>query len=309
MNTLEHTVQKYAVDNYGDLIVPDKPVFDEKTKIWKAQLRSTYPRIIEDEKSNEVLVGFLDLRDLGMIKLNDKLQVLDATPSKKCDEQLSSRLDLWKQQTERIVVTASSDVFAKIEESIHVLNPLELILEQLINTVKDKEIKILDTDIHEQRNTDRIMQYLELLLELDIVRRVQGGYVHGNTYVGLLEKEKSNSRKLRTVLLSYVIKQKYSTLRQVFGIRQLEPYIHLANAYYSASLEAERLIHISRPHLYQRYQNFYKKITTWEFDSKLNELIDKESLQYENNYLMGNKEHFDNMLEMKQEVQLNPMIS
>ena len=308
MSNLEYTIQKYAVDHYGDLIVPDKPVFDEKTKIWRAQLRSTYPRIIEDEQSKEILVGFLDLKDLGTIKLNDKLQIIDATASKECDDQLYSRLNLWKQQTEKIVVTASSDVFARIEETIHVLNPLELILDQLTSTIKDKEIIISDTEIFEQHNTERIMQYLELLLELNIVRRVKDGYVHGNTYVGLLEEVKTNSRKLRTILLSHVIKQKYSTLRQVFGIRQLEPFIHLANAYYSSSLEAERLIHMSRPHLYQRYQAFYKKITTWEFKSKLDELIDKEALQYENDYLVGNKEYFGDMLELKKEVQLSPII-
>ncbi|MDE2588614.1 hypothetical protein [Candidatus Nitrosotalea okcheonensis] len=307
MNSLEYAIKKYAVDHYGDLIVPNKPVFDEKTKIWKSELRSTYPRIVEDEISGEILVGFLDLKDLGTIKFNDKLQFIDATPSDKCEVQLSSRLDLWKQQTERIVVIASSDVFAKIEESSHVLNPLELILDQLIATVKDNEIKILDTDVYEQRKPERIMEYLELLLELGIVRRVTGGYVHGNTYVGLLEIAKSDSRKLRTALLSHVIKQKYSVLRQVFGIRQLEPFVHLANAYYSASLEAERLIHMSSPHLYRRYQDFYKKITMWEFKSKLSELVDKGALHYDNEYLVGNKEYFDNMLKMKQEIQLNPM--
>ena len=267
------------------------------------QLRSTYPRIITDDVSKEVLVGFLDLTDLGMIRMNDNLQIIDATSRKNCDDQLSSRLDLWKQQTERIVVNASSDVFAKIEESIHVLNPLELILDQLVSTVQDNEIKIFDSDISEQHNPNRIRQYLELLLELQIVKRVQDGYVHGNVYVGLLEKT-SIPKDLKTLLLSHVIKQKYSILRQVFGITQLEPYVHLANVYYSASLEAGKLIHISRSHLYQRYQNFYKKISGWAFDSKLNELVDKESLQYDNDSLIGNKEYFDNMLQMKKKCNL-----
>ncbi len=306
MDNLEFAIKKYVVEHYGDLIISDKPVFNDKTKIWKAQLRSTYPRIITDDVSGETLVGFLDLKDLGTIRLNDNLQIIDATSSEKCDDQLSSRLDLWKQQTERIVISVSSDVFAKIEESIHVLNPLELILDQLISTVKDNEIKILDSDIHEQHNPGRIMQYLELLLELDIVRRVQSGYVHGNTYVGLLE-EANNSQNIKTLLLSHVIKQKYSTLRQVFGITQLEPYVHLANVYYSASLEAEKLIHISQSNLYRRYQGFYRRISRWAFDSKLNELVDKGALQYDNDYLVGNEEYFDNMLQMKEKVQLNPI--
>jgi len=308
MNNIEFAIKKYAVDHYGDLIIPDKPIFNDETKIWKTQLRSTYPRIITDDISGEVLVGFLDLKDLGTIRLNDNLQVIDATSSEKCDEQLSNRLDLWKQQTERIVISASSEVFAKIEESIHVLNPLELILDQLFRTVEDNEIKILDSDIHEQHNPDRIMQYVELLLELDLVRRVQGGYVHGNAYVGLLE-DTNNSKNLKTLLLSYIIKQKYSILRQVFGITQLEPYVHLANTYYSASLEAEKLIHISQSHLYQRYQGFYKKISKWAFESNLNKLVDKGALQYSDDYLVGNKEYFDNMLQMKEKIQLNPIIS
>ena len=240
--------------------------------------------------------------------MDDNSHIIDATSRKNCDDQLSSRLDLWKRQTERIVINASSDVFAKIEESIHVLNPLELILDQLVRTVKDSEIKILNSDIDEQNNPDRIMQYLELLLELEIARRVQGGYIHGNACVGLLEKT-NTSKNLKTSLLSYVIAQKYSTLRQVFSITQLEPYVHLANAYYSASLEAEKLIRISRPHLYQRYQNFYKKISRWAFGSKLNELVDKGALQYDDDCLVGNKEYFENMLQMKYKVKLNPIIS
>ena len=165
------------------------------------------------------------------------------------------------------MINASSDVFAKIEESIHVLNPLELILDQLVRTVKDSEIKILDSDIDEQNNPDRIMQYLELLLELEIVRRVQGGYIHGNVCVGLLEKT-NTSKNLKTSLLSYVIAQKYSTLRQVFSITQLEPMYILQMHIILLHWKAEKLIRISRPHLYQRYQSFYKKISRWAFDSK-----------------------------------------
>lgn len=307
MNEIEFAIKKYVVNHYGDLITSNKPVFDEKTKIWETQLRSTYPRIIADDASGEVIVGFLDLKDLGTIKLNDNLQIIDATSSDKCDDQLSSRLDLWKQQTERIVISASSEVFAKIEEGIHVLNPLELILDQLVNTVKDNGVKILDVDIHKQHNPDRIMQYLELLLELDIVRRVKEGYTHGNTYVGLLEE--NTPKNLKTLLLSHVIKQKYSVLRQVFGITQLEPYVHLANTYYSASLDAEKLIHISQSNLFQRYQNFYKRMSRWAFDSKLNELVDKGALYKENDHLVGNKDYFDGMLEMKGKVQLNPITS
>ena len=294
------------VENYGDLILADKPVFDENTKIWKAQLRSTYPRIIEDEKSKEIIVRFLDLKDLGTIELNENLKIIEATSNEKCEYQLTSRIDLWKQQAEKIVVTVSSDMFAKIAESIHVLNPLWLVLGAITKLNRKDPNLLLEGEIDEQRRPWKIRQYLDLLAELDIVRKADNGYTYGNAYVGLLENYSKDPRKLQTMLLSHVIKQKYSTLRQVFGITQLEPFVHLANSYYWASLDAEKLMHTTRSHLFQRFEKYYNKVTSWDFNSKLSELTDNGVLQYENGYLIGNKDKFDTMLELKQTVILNP---
>ena len=86
MNNLEYVIKKYVVNNYGDLIIPGKAVFDDKTKVWAVQLGSTYPIITNDS------VKFLEFEGLGTIRLNDKLEIIDATPSEKCDEELESRL-------------------------------------------------------------------------------------------------------------------------------------------------------------------------------------------------------------------------
>jgi hypothetical protein len=305
MSNLEYAVKKYTIENYGDLIVPDKPSYDEETKTWETQLRSTYPRIIEDEKSREIVVRFLDLKGLGTIVMDDKFQIIDAISDEKLEYQLNSRIDLWKQRAEQIVVTASSNVFAKIAESIHVLNPLWLVLEQ-ITKLNTEEFRISEDEVGEQRRPDKIKQYLELLTELDIVKKVDSDYTYSNTYVALLEETKKSGLDLKTVLLSNVIKHKYSTLRQVFGITQLEPFVHLANSYYWPSLDAEKMIHTTRPRLYQRYQDYYGKITSWDFESKLSGLVNEGAIHTENGYLTGNKEQFDSMLELKQSVFLNP---
>ena len=294
-------------NHYGDLVIFDKPTFDKETRTWVTRLGSTYPQIVTDDMSGEVLVDFLNLKELGTIKLDNNFKIIDATSSKKCDKRLSGRLDLWKQQTEKLVVSASSEIFANIAKDIHVLNPLELILDQLVHK-KDSKIKILDADIQKQNNSARIMQYIDLLEELEIIQRVKDGYTRGNILIELLQQE-DNPEKLKTSLLLHVIKQKYSTLCQVFGIKQLEPYVHLANTYYSASMQAGKLIHISKSNLFQRYQNHYKNMTRWEFDSKLYKLIAKGALWCNGDYLIGDPEHFANMLQMKSKIQLNPITS
>lgn len=307
MSNLEYIVKKHTTENYGDLIVSDKPIFDENTKIWKAQLCSTYPRIIEDEKSKEIIVRFLNFRDLGTIEINENLRIINATSNKQCEYHLTSRIDLWKQHAEEIVVTASSDVFAKIAEGIHVLHPLWLVLGEITKFKKENNFMVEGDEIDQQRRPTKIRQYLELLAELDIVRKADNGYTYGNVLVGLLEKGSTEKpRELQNILLSHVIKRKYSTLRQVFGITQLEPFVHLANAYYWPSLDAEKLMHTTRSHLYQRFQDYYDKVSSWDFDSKLSELIDNDAIQDKNGYLIGNKDQFDVMLELKQTVALNP---
>lgn len=309
MSTPEQIIKKYTLEHYGDLIVSDKPSFDEETKTWKAKLRSTYPRIVEDEISRKIIVGFLEFSDLGTIKMNEQCQVVNAPHNEDCVKSLSSKLDLWKAESEKIVIKASSDVLAEIAEGEHVLAPFGVIFDAL-TPMNNNEIKITDSDVYAQHKREKYILYLELLEELKIVRKIEGGYIQGQTYVGILDTIKtSDQRSLKTILFSHIIKEKYSTLRQVFGISQLEPFVHLANVYYSPSLEAEKLIHISKRHLYEQYQNNYRKITPLEFNSKLTALIDKNALQYEDGYVIGNEKCFNDMLKMKKSAQIYPILA
>lgn len=304
MSKIEQIVQKYAIDHYGDLIVPDKPRYNERLKIWEVNLCSTYPRIIHDERSKETIVRFLNLRDLGIIKINDQLQVIDATSDERCEHQLASRIDAWRIQSEQIVVKASSDAFAKIAEGEHVLNPMILIFERLAEL--QRTITISEEEINEQQRSPKIREYMQLLEELEIVKKINDGYTYGDTYVGILEQTKTKGLELQTALISHVIKRKYPVLRQVFGIVQLEPYVHLANSLYWPSLDAEKLVHTTRNLLIRRYKDFYGRVFTWGFNSKLSQLIKQGAIVEENGYLTGDKTRFESMLEMKHSVQLNP---
>ena len=293
-------------ENYGDLITADKAIRDKKTGLWEARLNSVYPRLIEDAKTQDIIVRFLSLKDLGSVRLNDRLEVTEASTNKEAEGQLASRLDLWKKQSEMFVVSASSDVFARIAESIHVLNPLKLILEQL-SKKKGVDVELLDVEIDEQGRPVRIRQYMDLLEELGIVRRTKNGYTYGNTFTGLAEETHYDARRLKTSLISYVIKQKYPVLRQVFEITQLEPFVHLDNCYYWPALEAEKLVRSTRSGLYQRQLEYYDWISTWDFDSKLGDLLDEGALEEENGYIRGNSGYFDTMLGMKyKSLELNP---
>jgi hypothetical protein len=283
----------------------NKPTFNNRTKTWVVELRSTYPRIIQDERSNEVMVRYLDLRDLGAVKFNENLEITDATSLESCEQQLVSRLNLWRNQSEQIVLKASSEVFGKIAEGEHVLNPIVEILDRLAKC--QGKFTISEEEISDQPRPSKKREYLQLLEELEIVKKIDDGYTYGSMYVGILEGAKSKGLEPQTALISYVIERKYSTLRQVYGIAQLEPYVKLANSFYWPCLDVEKLIHTTRNRLIERLRDYYGKPLTWGIDLKLSQLIKQGAFLEENGYLTGDKTRFEQMIEMKHaSVSLNP---
>jgi len=73
-------VRKYAIQHYGNLISVEEPEFDSIDKTWVAELRSDYPRIIQDDRSpNEPVLKFLSLRRLGTIRIGENLEPSEAT--------------------------------------------------------------------------------------------------------------------------------------------------------------------------------------------------------------------------------------
>jgi len=314
LKPVDEIVQKYVVLHYGDLIRPDKANYDERTKSWRVGLRSTYPRIVDDEETSERRVRFLHLSDLGVVTLNDKLEVTDATSSEACDEQLGHRIGLWRKISEQIVTSGCSDSLARIAEGIHVLNPLKLVLEQLAKAaLTSSPTMIRESKIEEQDRRDRIREYLGLLQELGIVRKVdsndtsEGGYQIGNK-LAMMSERVDDSKLLTTILMSHVIRERYSTLRQVFLITQLDPFIQLANCYYWPALEAGELVRATHSSLWLKCQLEYDWKSDWDFESKLSDLERQGALkENEKGYIVGDEALFTNMRERAyNDVLLNP---
>lgn len=114
MSTLANAKQKareYAMSYYGNLISTGDPIFDETEKLWKAPLRSNYPRLIKnDYPEEERFIRVLPLKGLGTICLNENLQFVEKCSSTR-EESVSliqSYLEMWREKVENILVEASS---------------------------------------------------------------------------------------------------------------------------------------------------------------------------------------------------------
>ncbi len=171
------------------------------------------------------------------------------------------------------------------------------------------ETRIKEDQIDEHDRPERIRQYLKLLEELSIVKKVENGYAYGDLFTALSERARNDPRMLRIAILSHVIKERYSTLRYVFGITQLEPFLHVDSCYYWHALDAEKLIHTTHSTLYHRYQSYYGWSSSWSFQSILSDLMEQGALTEESGYVNGTQTQLDTMLKLKQTtLELNPPI-
>jgi hypothetical protein len=291
-------VRKYAIQHYGNLISVDEPKFDSIDKTWIAELHSDYPRIIHDDRSpNERILKFLSLRRLGTIKVGEDLKPLEATTREVCVNNLSCFLNLWQERAERIIVRASSDNLANINEARWVLGKIGTIISRLKwkNVILDSEI-----DARPIKEAAKLRRYLKLLEGLEIVSHENNGYSYGNMYTELSHRT-HNSDELSTIILSYIIKERYSALRETFGIAQLEPFVHVDSCYYRPALEAERLVYWNMDTFHSHCAMLYgnKSKVYFRMPYILEELVRVKALEYQDKLYFGNAELFKEMQNLK----------
>lgn len=130
LNNAAERVKEYAMCHFGNLFSAENPIFDNTEKLWKAKLISNYPRLIKNDQPEERFIRVLPLKGLGTICLNEELQLVENCSSKREESivLINSYLELWREQVENIVVSASSQQLANTHPARTFLHPANMIL-------------------------------------------------------------------------------------------------------------------------------------------------------------------------------------
>ena len=294
-------IRRYVIQHYGNLISINDPEFDMTDKTWTAELLSDYPRIVHDDRSpNDRILKFLSLRRLGTIKIGEDLQPIEATSREACVSNLSNLLDLWQERAERIIVKASADNLARIHEAKWIMGKIGTIISRLYRkeTIPDAQIESLHV-----KEEAKIRRYLKLLETLEIVNHEEDHYTYGNMFASL-SAGTSNFEELSTAILSFIIKERYSALRETFGISQLETFVHVDSSYYRPALEADRLIYWTLDSFEHHYAESYGHVSgrLFKIPYILEELVNVDALKHEDKYYFGNLSLFKEMQRQKAEM-------
>jgi hypothetical protein len=287
--------REYVVLNYGNLVLPEEPVYDEKENLWKVKLRTQYPRLIKNDSPEERFVRTLDIQDLGTLWLGQKNEVVTVVKEKSSSrrdavENLRIRLKTWEERAEGIIVKCSASHLANTGIATVFLNPIRTVLGVFI---QEENYVISFDDLESSRSN--YLKWVLLLEDLQLVRKEKTGYVYGNMFTELMRN--SNQSEFMKTVLTYVIRERYPVLKEAFGVRQFETLVHMDSCYYRPALEAGRMLYQKPESLFKRYfaqYNPYKP--ELELRAILLELCNSEALHREDDYYFGNAELFEKML-------------
>lgn len=294
----------YAFKKIGHFVTADR--VNKKGAKWIVKLKVDYPLIIRDDSNpNKYIRKFVRLLDIGDLVYSKEGSLIDFPTRDECSIKVQNRLAFWYDELEKIIVTTSSFNLAKIDRLRNFWNPIYFVVSNLID---DDKISFDDLDSVTPSN---IYNYIDLLINLKLVKK-EGDLI---TYTPLFSlkfnKYGGDEKEFRDWVVSYVIQNRYRTIKDVFNITQLMRIIRTENVYYQPSLNAEELLHKSLYSLTSDYSNWYGKVSYLDVKYWLKELMDVGLIIKRNNFYYGNEEIFEDMIDYKKKLpdRIPPLIN
>lgn len=272
---------------YGHLIRAEEPEFDKSRNVYVSKLVSNYPIMIRDDRENRRFIRRIHVPYLGKITLDDKLLLIsrETTDYSDVNSQLQKFLDIWTDQAEQLVAKTTSDLIVQLPEVQTTFTPLRV----LINRLWQNEV-IKEKDIHYGRSKDRVdrhRKYLQLLEEIDMVKKVDNEWIPGPDFLKVRSKIESLPEG-RAKILSIALQKRYSILKQVFDIGNFERIMKIENVVYLPETEENRQIFRDVKTIQSDLRWYYRgRVNPMYVQSTLINLHEIGAIDKEDNYFAG----------------------
>ncbi|MHA1742037.1 MAG: hypothetical protein ACTSVD_08105 [Candidatus Thorarchaeota archaeon] len=253
---VQEIVTKHTLTHYGNLVRAGEPQFDSRRKLWIVELFSDYPIVIQDDLESKRKLYFMKIKPLGFLVFNEQMRLnRDLTTTReKVVSRLSEYLHQWRSYAERLLMAASSDRIARLPEVATALNP---VYEILLALYEDGQARLSDfISSRSSKREMKIRQYFALLGEMGFLRSYEDGFAPGNAFTSILETT-SSFDDLTLAVFSEILKHRYSYLRNVVSLGNLERIVRIANIVYYDEIHTQAAIPRSRETLRSQFQLEY----------------------------------------------------
>ena len=300
MSEAQEVVDRFAEKEYGQFVFVDAPIYDERNKLYSANIRSKIPVFIHDDRLPKYQVRVLKIDSLGKLYLSSNLQLMSeiSTLRDKCYENLDKMLEVWRMRTENLIVSTTASNLVTINNFRFALSKFELILDHMDRFHEIKNVELRTSMPTEDKK--KLPRYLSLLEDLQYVRKVEKGYVPGNQLIQLEDRKDVDEETRRLIILTNILKSRYLTLKDVFRLSLLELAIKIENMVYLPELELGDSIYQKYSSIERAYKHHYKEnINPLHLTRNLTRLEKCGAIKRENNRYHGVEDYREEMMVLK----------
>ena len=256
------------------------------------RLNLSKPIIHADSQTKEKTLSYLVLTRVatGSASGNESKFSIKLPKFREVNKKINLGYTALNVECERIVLKATSNQIAKLSEVDHFLRPVSDIIYKLYS----------DTFINfEEGHDDRFARYLELLQDLDLIKKVDDGYKENSKFIGLKNRA-SDFNNFKHLIYSHILSEAYETLRNFFNFTFIEPYIKIENSYYADSVESNKLLKRTKQDMYSQYLLRYHKMRQNKFNNDVHDLVTVGSFSQNANILSGQQEIFEEVSSLRE---------
>jgi len=240
--------------HYGELIT----VQDIKRTDFglNVVLKSDYPRMVFDRRTQSPYYLFLSLHNLGVMGLKSDYSFIEERSISRDQliNNIESKEALWRSGTEELVTSVISQRLVQIEAATDTFNIIKKIITMIVNRKR-----MAFSEIEGYSRSEKVKDYLYFLDKIGYLTRTSDGYTYSDTMVGLQDKFNNDIPMIEKTVIADILENHYSFLKEFFRISRLEPFIKLSTCIFSPSVDSNRRIFINRNEIQDYYDEFYPR--------------------------------------------------
>lgn len=226
--------------------------YNETENQYEFALLIRSPKFIRDRQGQVSDVRYHQELDLGDVIVDGETAEVNRPRLNTVKAEIRSQKEDVDIAVRKALVSAAGKRFSLLPFPENQFAPMEDILAHVLihGSMEMSAIKLMDSD----RANDRYSEYVEKLLELDLLKRDEGTLTSGNLLIGLEGESDSHQETVNRAIGRYF---EHNIGDFAMINRTLGPYLVLAGAYYRRALMQEEMPLVSADDLRDAIESEY----------------------------------------------------
>lgn len=285
---------------YGHGCTPSQPI--DVGQYWKVSVNAYVPKRIIDEKTNREKHLTFYYKDIGNLLIEKETnKILELPTVKEFKDNLINKRSIVRRSVEHdlIKIIGNPELrikFGKMKFALFGMQPIYRTIINLLNNENPTKIQLSQI---------KYSDLVQLIVDLNYAEYINERLTPTNKLYELAKRFNYSDVETAEAFLGIMLANYYDYLSTTLRIIHFVPYIRVGTSYYGNAIEYGELIRVTLNGLRLNMRQYYSKRIQigpkrrFGLNTLITELVEAGVLQFEDEFIKGKNEIFDNLLDIR----------